>query len=155
MLNHYIGMSHLADAAPHERRLAPFGLAGLGLGVLAATLLVGRRANWVLALLGVALPLMFVGDSFFWMHKFGHHLDKHAPLHIPPFTPQLFGTGHIGQFRTIAYPGIGFWMTIGAAALMIAAALLRRKVCNGCALRGACGGRCKPTLLVGPHKGRR
>ena len=48
MLNHYIGMAHLADAAAVERQLAAYGVGAIGVAVLAIMLGAGRKASlWV------------------------------------------------------------------------------------------------------------
>ncbi len=151
MLNHYIGMASLDDAAKHERELAGWGIGLVGVLVLGVALLAGRRAGKLLTAVGLAFPLGFLGDAFYWLYHFGHSLDPHAPLRIPPFTPQLFGNGQIGQFMTFATPSAGFWVAMGGVALLLAATLVRRKVCNDCADKAACGTVC-PRSLVGPHR---
>lgn len=150
MLNHYIGMASLDEAAKHERELAAWGVGLVGLLVLAVALLAGRRAGKLLVAVGLAFPLGFLGDAFYWLYHFGHTLDPHAPLHIKPFTPQLFGNGDIGQFMTFATPAAGFWLAIGGVVMLLAATLIRRKVCNDCADKAACGAVC-PRTLVGSH----
>ncbi len=151
-LNHYIGMAHLADAAPVERRLAGYGVALLAATVLALALLAGRRLNALLLLPGLAFPAVFLADSVYWLHLFGHHMDPKAPIHLPPFTPEMFGNGHIGQFMTFAQPAAGFWLALGALGLLALAAVGRRSVCAGCARRAGCGLVCS-TTLVGPGAG--
>lgn len=148
MLNHYIGMAPLEKAAEFERRFAGWGIGLLSVGALALAFTVGKKRNWWIAAAGLVLPVGFIGDSLFWLYRFGHNLDKHAPLRMKPFTPHLFGTGLIGQFKTIALPGAGFWLAVGAFAVLVAAALVRRRVCARCPDAGKCAGRC-PHLLLG------
>jgi hypothetical protein len=150
MLNHYIGMGHLEDAAPVERALAAWGVAGFGALTLALALVVGKRGNWALLVPAGALLVGFVADSWFWLHRFGHHLDPRAPLHIPPFTPALFGAGKIGQFRTVAVPELGFLLVVAALGMLMVAVMIRRRVCSQCGRRRSCGATC-PALLVGPR----
>jgi hypothetical protein len=151
MLNHYIGMGRLADAAKHERELAGWGVGLVGLMVVAFTLLAGKKAGKAMVIPGTAFPLVFLADAFYWLHTFGHHLDPRAPLHIPPFTPELLGNGKIGQFMTFAVPGPGFWMAIGGLVLLVVALLVRRRVCADCPQRGECSALC-PTALIGPPR---
>lgn len=150
MLNHYIGMGHLADAAKHERQLAGWGVGLIGLLVLAVTLLAGKKVGKLIVLPGIAFPVVFLADAFYWLYTFGHNLDHRAPLTIKPFTPELFGNGEIGQFLTFATPGPGFYMAIAALAFLIGAALVRRKVCADCPQAGDCKTVCS-IALVGPH----
>lgn len=148
MLNHYIGMKSLNEAAQVERKLAVYGIGLVALLTLALTLVVGKRWNWLALVPALAFPLGFVGDSMWWLYHFGHTLDRHAPLNIPLFTPQFFGWGKIGQFETYAMPLGGFWMAIGAFGLMLVAVVLRYRVCKTCPLYKTCGATC-PKKLVG------
>jgi hypothetical protein len=124
-LNHYIGMAHLSAAAPWEREHARQGVALLCAAVLALSWFTSRRYAWLPAVAGLLFPTGFVLDSFVWLHRFGHGLDPHAPLHIPPFTPQLFGNGAIGQFMTFALPERGFWIAVAGCGLLVLAAIVR------------------------------
>lgn len=126
MLNHYIGMKHLEDAATLERQYAGVGVALVACLAFAGIFLRGKRFRTWPALLGALLPLGFLLDSFYWLYRFGHELDPHAPVHIPGFTPQLFGGGQIGQFMTFAQPAAGFWWAVGGAVTFAAATLLRQ-----------------------------
>jgi copper chaperone NosL len=119
MLNHYIGMAHLDAAAPLERKYGAHAVLGICVLVVAMTVFGGRRlARWA-ALAGALFPIGFVVDTSYWLYRFGHDLDRRAPLHIPEFTPQMFGNGSIGQFMTFARPELGFWLaSLGVVALM-------------------------------------
>jgi copper chaperone NosL len=149
ILNHYIGMAALENAAPFERHYAPWGIGLLGFLVLCFTLLPGRRLSWLLLVPAIAFPAMFLADSFYWLYRFGHHLDPRAPLRFKPFTPHLFGVGMIGQFHTDAVPAAGFGLAIASLALLATAVVLRRRVCASCGRRSSCGGVC-PSAFVGP-----
>lgn len=127
MLNHYIGMKHLEDAATFERRFAGAGVALVAALSAAALLFPKRSGSWLLAGVGVLLPLGFLADSFYWLYRFGHALDPHAPVRIPGFTPQLFGNGEIGQFMTFAQPALGFWIATLGSGLFATAILLRQR----------------------------
>lgn len=122
MLNHYIGMKSLTLAAPLERAIAGYALVGLVCAVVVAAIALRGRFRNVAVVLAAALPLGFLVDSWFWLWHFGHHLDPRAPIDLPPFTPQLFGNGVIGQFMTFAQPGLGF-VVAAAAPLFVAIAV--------------------------------
>jgi len=123
MLNHYIGMGHLSEAASFERAHAVHGVVLLCVALLGLAVLSGRRARWSMVLAGALFPLGFLADSMYWLHRFGHELDPRAPLHIPPFTPQLFGNGAIGQFMTYAVPQQGFVLALAGVLVLLAIAL--------------------------------
>jgi len=122
-LNHYIGMRPLEEAAEFERSV------GVYLMILFAVMLEAAAAvhsRWVvlLALPVVLFPAIFLIDLHLWMSHFGMNLDPDAPLSaaIDPFVPPVLGVGTVGQFKSVASPGIGLWMT-GAASLVIIVAL--------------------------------
>ncbi|MFT3768228.1 MAG: hypothetical protein QM820_22485 [Minicystis sp.] len=150
-LNHYIGMAHLEGAAPTERQLAGYGVAAVAVITFAIALAAGRKLNRALAIPALAFPIGFLGDSFYWLYTFGHRLDPKAPIRLGAFTPQLFGNGQIGQFETYAEPSFGFWMAAAGVAAMIAAALVRARVCAHCGHAATCSAVC-PRLLVLPER---
>lgn len=147
-LNHYIGMAKLETVATREREYAAYGVAGVGVAVLAMTMLLGRKLGWFIIAPALAFPSAFVADSYYWLHRCGHTLDPHAPIRLAAFTPQLFGNGEIGQFLTFALPSPGFWIACAGAALVIAATVVRQRgVCARCSRRGDCGVVCRQLLV--------
>jgi len=149
IINHYIGMHKLVDAAPIERAVGPWAVGVIVLTVVAGTVLAGRRVHWALLVPAIALPVGFLLDTLYWMWKFGHNLDPAAPIDFAPFMPQLFGHGQIGQFHTWAWPAAGFWMAVVGAVLVVGAVFLRERVCRACPAASVCGGTCAHHL-VGP-----
>lgn len=107
-LNHYIGMRPLGEAAELERSLSILAVAAVALLVLASVFLHNRKAAW-LTLPALLFPLVFLADMAFWLRDFGTNLDPRAPLSssIEPFVPPVLGSGHVGQFATLALPGPG------------------------------------------------
>lgn len=152
ILNHYIGMESLTKAAVLERQLAGYGVAFLAVAVVVAALLAGKKLGKLLAIVGFSFPFVFLADSFYWMYRFGHNLNPEAPIRLPPFTPQLFGNGQIGQFMTFAQPSTGFWLAVGAFVALAAAAIVRARVCASCAKAGTCGAVCRDAF-IGPKAG--
>lgn len=150
MLNHYIGMASLKHAAELERRLAAWGVGLVGALAIVAAILPGKRLSWAVVIPGILLPVGFLADSLYWLYTFGHGLDRKAPIHIPEFTPQLFGWGHIGQFSTYARPDKGFLLALGGLVLLAVAAVLRRHVCASCAHADSCGYVCPTGFVVAP-----
>ena len=109
LLNHYIGMKPLEQAAPLERRFAvPIVLGGV-LAVAASPFL--GRAGLLLQVPAVLFPLGVAGDLAFWMWKFGHSLDPSAPIRIEPFMPAIIGKGAVMQFSTSAMFSWGFFLS--------------------------------------------
>ena len=149
MLNHYIGMKGLDEAASFERQWAVWGVALVGLMSAAFALIAGRKWSWLLIVPGFLFPAGFVADSVWWLYHFGHTLDRHAPLNIPMFTPQFLGWGKIGQFETYAMPLIGFWLAIAALGSMTLAMIVRYRLCRTCPLHDSCGATCPKKLVLG------
>lgn len=147
ILNHYIGMAKLEEAARFERAIAGYGLSAIGLATLLMVFLPGRRFSRWFALPAFNFPIVFVLAMYRWMYLFGHKLSPDAPVTVAPFTPTLVGAGKIGNFSTIGLPGPGFYMILGAGFLTILMYFLRLRVCRGCPYRATCGAICSNHLL--------
>ncbi|MFZ5479446.1 MAG: cytochrome C [Myxococcota bacterium] len=151
IINHYIGMGHLEDAAELERAYGGWLVGGLGVAVLALVAVAGKRLGWLAWLAAVGFPVGFVADTMYWLYRFGHDLDPKAPVRIPGFTPEMFGEGKVGQFRTIATPDLGFWLAVTGVVLVGIAAWQRKKVCATCPAQEDCHATC-PRAFVGVPK---
>lgn len=151
ILNHYVGMRSLSDAATFERSIAGWAVSAVVLSVAAVLIASGRKLAWFALVPAFALPFGFVADVFGWMWTFGHNLDPKAPFDFPEFTPTLLGPGTIGQFHTWAWPAAGFWVALGGLVLVIVAEVVRRRVCRACPHAGTCGATC-PRLMVLPPR---
>ena len=127
-LNHYIGMRPLGEAAQFERSISIFAIAALALLVLGAIFI---HSPWaaLLSLPAVLLPVVFLGDLYFWLNNFGQNLDPKAALSnaIEPFTPTVLGEGVIGQFRTVAYADFGLLMATAASIIILVGLYLQRR----------------------------
>ncbi len=127
-LNHYIGMRPLGEAAQFEKSISIFAISALALLLLAAVFI---HSPWslLLTLPAVFLPVVFLGDLYFWLSNFGQNLDPKAALSnaIEPFTPTILGEGIIGQFRTIAYADIGLLLASAASILILVGLFLQRR----------------------------
>lgn len=127
-LNHYIGMRPLGEAAAFERTLAVWAIIAMVLLVEGAAFVHSRWAV-LIALPAVAFPIGFVADLYYWMRTFGLNLDPDAPLSksVKPFVPTVIGEGGIGQFRTYAEFGHGYWLAVACAALTIVGFYFHRR----------------------------
>ncbi|HEY7120909.1 MAG TPA: hypothetical protein VH475_30270 [Tepidisphaeraceae bacterium] len=127
-LNHYIGMRPLGEAAQFERTLAIAATIALILLIEGAIFIHNRWAA-LLALPAVLFPVFFLVDLHYWMSRFGHELNPHAPLStsIKPFTPPILGTGKVGQFATVASAGPGLVLATAAALLVLVGLYLHRR----------------------------
>jgi nitrous oxidase accessory protein len=119
-LNHYIGMRKIGSAAAVERRLGTPAIMVLAAGLVIAA---AWRSRWAVLLVipAILFPLLFLGDLYWWLRESGLGLDPKAPLSssIKPFVPQVLGTGKIGQFRTEAAMGAGYYLCLSAAAVSV------------------------------------
>ena len=127
-LNHYIGMRPLGEAAQFEKSISIFAISALVLLILAAVFI---HSPWslLLSLPAVFLPVVFLGDLYFWLNNFGQNLDPKAALSnaVAPFTPTILGEGVIGQFRTVAYADIGLLLASAASILILVGLYLQRR----------------------------
>jgi hypothetical protein len=127
-LNHYIGMRPLGEAAQFER--------SVGVYVMIFFVVLLELASWihsrwtVLLILPVLFfPAVFLLDLHYWMSNFGLNLDPSAPLSnsVDPFVPPVLGTGMVGQFKTVATPGIGMILATIASFFMVVAMYFHRR----------------------------
>lgn len=132
ILNHYIGMGSLDDAAKFERQIAWYVLVLLTLGAV-LVIPIGRKVYKIFYLPPVIFLLGFVGDLFYWLYQAGHDLNPDAPVRITPFTPAILGVGEIGQFKTIAFFSTGFWMAVLGTIVIFYALGKKKALCQGCA----------------------
>lgn len=119
-LNHYIGMRSLGEAAAFERAASVWMIIAMFLLVEGAAVIHSRWAV-LLALPAVSFPIGFVVDLYYWMRTFGLNLNPDAPLSssIKPFVPTIIGEGGIGQFKTYAELGTGYFLAVAAAVLTV------------------------------------
>ncbi len=127
-LNHYIGMRPLGEAAQLEKSISIFSITALALLLLAAVFI---HSPWaaLLSLPAIFLPVVFLGDLYFWLNNFGQNLDPKAALSnaIEPFTPTILGEGIIGQFKTVSYADIGLLIACTASVLILLGLYLQRR----------------------------
>lgn len=135
-LNHYIGMRPLGEAAAFERTASVWMIIAMFLLVEGAALVHSRWAV-LLALPAVSFPIGFIVDLHFWMKTFGLNLDPSAPLSssVKPFVPTVIGEGGIGQFKTFAEFGTGYWLAVGCAVLTIVGFYFHRRAYRPLVLR--------------------
>jgi len=127
-LNHYIGMRSLFDAASFERAAAVWTIIAMVLLVELAAVIHSRWAV-LLAIPAITFPVAFLADLYYWMRTFGLNLDPEAPLSaaVKPFVPTVLGEGGIGQFKTYAELGTGYWLAVGCAVVTIVGFYFHRR----------------------------
>ena len=127
-LNHYIGMRPLAEAGQLERSLSIIAVGALAL-LVAGAIYIHNQWAALLSLPALLYPLIFLGDLQFWLANFGTNLDPKAPLSssVQPFIPPVLGKGFVGQFSTVATPGIGLILATVASGLVLAGLYFHRR----------------------------
>lgn len=127
-LNHYIGMRSLYEAAEVERMVGVFVMIAF---VVMLELAAYIHTRWAVLLVApvVFFPIVFLVDLQLWMRHFGLNLDPQAPLSnaVKPFVPTALGKGGIGQFVTIATPGMGLYLACLASLMLIVALYFHRR----------------------------
>ncbi len=127
-LNHYIGMRSLKEAAAFERSASVYLMIAMVLMVEVAAFVHSKWAV-LLAIPVIGFPVGFLVDLYFWMRHFGLNLDPHAPLSnsVKPFVPTVLGEGGIGQFKTYAELGTGYWLAVASGAFIIVGFFFHRR----------------------------
>ncbi len=124
VLNHYIGMKHLAVDSFAEFNWLPFVIGVFGLLFLRAAVL-GKMSH----LVDVLVLYLFFGLFSMWsfgyrMYQYGHQLDPGAPVHVPPFMPPMFGYKKLANFEVYSYPAFGAYALAAVALCLLLAFLL-------------------------------
>jgi copper chaperone NosL len=127
ILNHYIGMDKIENAAKFEREIALLAILGLSLGAVLVLPIFGFRVNKFMYLPPILFLIGFIGDMYYWMYQFGHKLNPEAAVRISPFTPAVVGFGKIGQFETTAFFSWGFFLALAATLIFVFALMKREK----------------------------
>lgn len=127
-LNHYIGMRPLGEAAAFERTASVWMIIAMFMLVEGAAFVHSKWAV-LLAIPAISFPAAFLADLHFWMKSFGLNLNPEAPLSasVKPFIPTILGEGGIGQFKTFAELGTGYWMAVACAGLVIIGFFFHRR----------------------------
>lgn len=116
-----------AVAAMTTATYVVYGLMVAAIVVLIVGVALVPAAPWLLGLVPAILPIAFVADYASWLYWFGHNLNDMGAFTVKPFMPTVFGQGKVAQFSTFSYPTYGYGLLLALAALMVVAALLRRK----------------------------
>ena len=140
-LNHYIGMRPLGEAAAFERTASVWMILAMFLLVEGAAFIHSKWAV-LLAIPAITFPGGFLADLYYWMRTFGLNLDPSAPLSssVKPFVPTVVGEGGIGQFKTFAELGTGYWLAVACAGLTILGFYFHRRAYRPLALHMAQAG---------------
>lgn len=127
-LNHYIGMRPLNEAAQIERSVGVYAMIAFVV-LLELASFIHSRWTVLLVIPVMFFPFVFLIDLHLWMSHFGQNLDPNAPLSnaVDPFVPPVLGTGMVGQFKTVAWPGVGLILSAIASLVMLLALFFHRR----------------------------
>ena len=126
-LNHYIGMKPLHEADFLEMKWIPFALGLFAIYTLRAVVFGMMRDAVDLFILFSYFGAFSVGSLVYRLYMYGHTLDPHAPVRIPPFTPVIFGTNKIANFTQTSLPQSGTYLLAAYAMLLLASIWFSRK----------------------------
>jgi nitrous oxidase accessory protein len=132
IINHYIGMATIDPRPALEVAMFPIGMA-----LVVALCLLAPLNRWVrrIALTAtIAMPVGILVDLQWWLYRFGHSLDPHAPIRMPAFTPLILGVSKLGNFVTTSTISWGVLCMIAAALVL---AFGRRLIAGPAARRPA------------------
>jgi copper chaperone NosL len=89
---------------------------------------IGRMASLIdLGVLFLYFGAFSMGNFYYRLYSYGHHLDPRAPVTIEPFTPIMLGSQKIANFVQTSLPQSGA-ILLGLFPVMISAAMwLSRK----------------------------
>jgi nitrous oxidase accessory protein len=124
-LGHYVGIRPMGTVARVERMLAPLGIAGTVLGILAAPWFRRRWLRLAFVLPALVMPILLLVDLKLWMDKAANDRDPTAALNltVTRINPKLFGEYEVGQFKVATELGAGFYLASVAGLLGFGLAL--------------------------------
>lgn len=128
IVNHYIGMKRIEDTNFVEFKVFPVAFAVFILFALLAAwkAVLPLVASWVG--LFTVFGVVSLYDFYQWLYHYGHDLDPHAALQVPPFTPPLIGPKNLMNFYVVALPHVGgVGILVAALSGWLALILLLRK----------------------------
>ena len=121
-LNHYIGMKPLVQADFVEMKWMPFAFGIFALLALRAAA-IGRMVSLIdLGVLYLYFAAFSLGSFYYRLYHYGHDLDPHAAVKIPPFTPIMLGSQKIANFIQTSLPESGA-VLFALVPLLVAAAM--------------------------------
>ncbi len=123
ILNHYIGMRKIDRAELSDLDWLPFALGGLVLFTLRVAAIGNVRSLVDLMVLTLYFCVFAMARFVYKLYSYGHNLDPDAPVKVPGFTPALFGTKQIANFRTHSFPQLGAVFIVVFAAGIVAVVL--------------------------------
>ena len=116
IINHYIGMATIDPRPALEVAMFP-----IGIGLVVALCLLAPFNRWMrrLAIAATAaMPIGILVDLQWWLYRFGHSLNPHAPIRMPAFTPLIIGVSKLGNFVTTSMVASGLLCMIAAALIL-------------------------------------
>ena len=126
-LNHYIGMKPIQQTDFTEMQVMPF-MFGVFILLALRAVVFGQMAALIdLFAIAAYFGAFSIGAFYYRLYTYGHNLDPHAPVHIEPFMPLLFGRQQIANFTQSSYPMLGTYLLCVFMALLLLAMWFSRK----------------------------
>ncbi len=122
-LNHYIGMKTIDRSELTDLDWIPFALGLLVILTLRCAAIGNVRALIDLLIITGYISVFAFGRFIYKLYVYGHTLDPEAPFKVKPFTPAIFGSKQIANFRTTSWPQLGSILmgvfVVGVAAVTV------------------------------------
>lgn len=109
-LNHYIGMRKIDRAALTDLDWIPFALGLLVILTLRCAVIGNVRSLIDLTVLTGYIGVFAMGRFVYKLYVYGHDLDPEAPVKLKGFTPAIFGSKQVANFKTWSYPQLGSYL---------------------------------------------
>jgi len=106
-LNHYIGMRKIDRSQFTDLDWIPFAFGVLILLTLRQAALGNLRGMVDLVVLTGYISVFAFARYVYRLYVFGHDLDPHAAVRIPPFMPVVIGEKQLANFTTYGLPAAG------------------------------------------------
>lgn len=123
-LNHYVGFMQLDASNFVEFTLLPALIGLLALSGLTVAVVGSFRAlrAWLIGF--SVFGVVAFADFYRWLYQFGHTVDPLAIIDIEGYTPPMLGSSQFMNFYILSFPGVAFYVLIGALLIGLAAFVL-------------------------------
>ncbi len=108
-INHFIGMYPMERGGILERKLVPYIMLIMTLGMIWFIAYDGK-ISLLFMVIPIVVPFGFLVLYAGWLYWYGHNMQDWGAFKIKPFMPTVLGDGKVAQFTTHSYPTTGFYM---------------------------------------------
>ena len=102
VLNHYIGMRPIRADLP-VFKILPTLMVIVGVLLILSAFIRKLKMILITVIVFALMSVYGVATFLYRIYSYGHNLDPHAAIKVPPFMPGIWGENKLAQFTTYSY----------------------------------------------------